>query len=182
MKKVLFGLVILLGVGAVYFAFLKEPNATVTVAPEANATTLASDSQPATGLSLPGMTDLTGKRAELAGDKLLFINVWATWCGPCIMEMPSIEKLYAHFKDNDKIAFYVISDEGADIVNPFVAKKGYQLPMYLYSGRYPAKLDGNAIPRTYIVKNGEVLVSEVGARDWSSQEVIDVITKELETL
>lgn len=181
MKKILIGLVTLLALGAVYFVFIQNPdqNSNDTIA---NSMSDMAEAGVPSGLELPGMTDLEGNAVSLAHDKLVFINVWATWCGPCNMEMPSIQELYGKYKDNDKIAFYVISDEDTETVVPFVKKKNYDLPLYLYAGRYPMELDGNAIPRTYIISKGKVLVSEIGARNWSDPEVVEMIDRELESI
>lgn len=125
------------------------------------------------------LSDMKGNAVAMDSTKLAFINVWATWCGPCNAEMPSIEKLYDRYKDNPKIAFYVVSDENPATVTSFLQKKEYKLPFYLYSGNYPETLNGNAIPRTYLLRNGEVLIEQVGAINWNDPQVFDFIDKEL---
>jgi len=57
--------------------------------------------------------------AEHAGDKTLFLNFWATWCGPCVAEMPSIEKLYSQFGSD--MAFVCVSGEQAETIKKFMA-------------------------------------------------------------
>lgn len=179
MKKVLIGLVTLLAIGAIYFAFFNDQgNGTEEVTADNFNNEMQEMSVPS-GLHLPGMIDLEGNAVNLDHEKLVFINVWATWCGPCNMEMPSIQELYSRYKDNDKIAFYVISDEDSETVVPFVQRKKYDLPLYLYTGRYPAELEGNAIPRTYIISKGKVVVHEVGARNWNDPAVVEMIEQEL---
>lgn len=155
---------------AVYFVFFKspaQPNNELAEAP----TALES-------VYLP-LTDLTGKEVSMDENKIAFVNVWATWCGPCNMEMPGIQTLYNKYKDNGKIEFYIISDEDAETVNPFIARKGYDLPFYQYAGAYPQALDGNAIPRTYIIYKGKILAQEIGASQWDRPEVIELIEKQL---
>lgn len=125
------------------------------------------------------LSDLKGNLVSMDTSKLVFINVWATWCGPCNAEMPSIQTLYQRYKDHPKMVFYVVSDEDASTVVPFLKKKEYELPFYLYSGTYPGPLNGNAIPRTYMVKNGKVLVEQIGAMNWNDPQVFDFIDKEL---
>ncbi len=182
MKKGLVGLAVFLALGAVYFVFFNNPDQPAGDIGGDDTAIVSGEPVVPTGLKLPGMTDLEGNRVDLDDSKLTFINVWATWCGPCNMEMPSIQELYGRYKENDKIEFFVISDEDSETVLPFVQKKKYDLPLYLYAGRYPAELDGNAIPRTYIIKDGRVLVSEVGARNWNDPEVVEMIEKELESI
>ena len=128
---------------------------------------------------LSELRDLEGKPVAMDENKLVFLNVWATWCGPCNMEMPGIQKLYDKYKTHEKVSFYIISDEDAATVNPFIARKGYNLPFYQFAGAYPPALDGNAIPRTYIIYKGKILVEEVGASQWDRPEIVELIEKQL---
>jgi len=125
------------------------------------------------------LSDMKGNMVAMDASKLSFINVWATWCGPCIAEMPSIQSLYERYKDNPKMAFYIVSDEEPTTVQNFLQKKDYQLPFYLYSGNYPAPLSGNAIPRTYMVRDGKVLAEQIGAVDWNDPQIFKFIDEQL---
>ncbi|MCF0074831.1 TlpA family protein disulfide reductase [Dyadobacter sp. CY261] len=170
-RQVSFILLLLIAGAAVYYAFFKSP---VQENHEfAGAPPTATES-----VYLP-LTDLTGKGVTMDENKIAFVNVWATWCGPCNIEMPGIQTLYNKYKDHSNVAFYIISDEDAETVNPFIARKGYNLPFYQYAGPYPAALDGNAIPRTYIIYKGKILVQEIGASQWDRPEVIELIEKQL---
>lgn len=169
-KKISLVLLLLIAGAAVYFAFFKSP------VPQRSDLAEAPAAQESVYLPL---TDLTGKEVAMDENKIAFVNVWATWCGPCNMEMPGIQTLYNKYKDHSKIAFYIISDEDAETVNPFIARKGYQLPFYQYAGPYPSALDGNAIPRTYIIYKGKILAQEIGASQWDRPEVIELIEKQL---
>ncbi len=80
------------------------------------------------------------------------------------------------------MAFYIISDEDPATVTPFVQRKGYQLPFYRFAGVYPPQLNGDAIPRTYILRNGQVLAQEIGANRWDDPQVIAFIEQQLQTL
>lgn len=125
------------------------------------------------------LSDMKGNMVAMDTSKLTFINVWATWCGPCIAEMPSIESLYERYKDHPKMAFYIVSDEEPTTVQNFLQKKDYQLPFYLYSGNYPAPLSGDAIPRTYMVRSGKVLAEQIGAVDWNDPQIFKFIDEQL---
>src|SRR5690606_35409006 len=81
---------------------------------------------------LTAMYDLEGNQVDMEKNKLIFLNVWATWCGPCVMEMPGIQSLYERYKTNDNVRFYIVSDEDAETVVPFIQRKGYELPFYIY--------------------------------------------------
>jgi len=169
-RKISLVLLLLTASAAVYFAFFKSP------VPENNQVAEAPFAQESVYLPL---RDLAGKEVAMDENKIAFVNVWATWCGPCNMEMPGIQTLYNKYKDHSKIAFYIISDEDAETVNPFISRKGYELPFYQYAGPYPQALDGNAIPRTYIIYKGKILTQEIGASQWDRPEVIELIEKQL---
>jgi thiol-disulfide isomerase/thioredoxin len=174
-KKLSLVLLLLVAGAAVYFVFFKSPAQEGNVVAEAPA---AGSPAVQESVYLP-LTDLTGKEVAMDENKIAFVNVWATWCGPCNMEMPGIQTLYNKYKDHSKIAFYIISDEDAETVNPFIARKGYNLPFYQYAGPYPSALDGNAIPRTYIIYKGKILAQEIGASQWDRPEVVELIEKQL---
>lgn len=163
-KKILLAALLLVLVGALYFVFSgKEETKNVVEADMVHGES--------TGVYLTGLTDLEGNAAVMNDEKVVFLNVWATWCGPCNIEMPGIQTLYNKYKDNPKVSFYIVSDEDAGTVTPFIAKKGYELPFFQYRGNYPAMLDGNAIPRTYIIHKGKILVSEIGASQWDRPDI-----------
>lgn len=171
-KKLLVAGLIIVAVFAVYFSFFKQADEVLEVS-ETGATAQGS------GVYLSGMSNLDGQAVAMDEDKLIFLNVWATWCGPCNMEMPGIQKLYEKYKTHDKVAFYIVSDEDSETVNPFIERKGYQLPFYRFTGAYPTALDGNAIPRTYIIHKGKILAQEIGASQWDRPEIVDLIDKQL---
>lgn len=168
-KKILVTVLAVVAIGAVYFALFKTPENTA----ETGLKPVSSS------MYISSLKDLKGNQVAMNEDKLIFVNVWATWCGPCNMEMPGIQKLYDKYKNHGKVAFYIVSDEDPETVNPFIEKKGYQLPFYQFAGPYPPALDGNAIPRTYIIYKGEILAQEVGASQWDRPEVVELIEKKL---
>ncbi|MCE6990413.1 TlpA family protein disulfide reductase [Dyadobacter sp. CY323] len=171
-KKFFVIVLLVIGFAAVYLAFFKP---TVRQSDVVS----ADEQQGSSSVYLDALRDLHGKPVSMDENKLIFMNVWATWCGPCNMEMPGIQKLYDKYKSHEKIAFYIISDEDAETVNPFIERKGYNLPFYQFSGPYPAALDGNAIPRTYIIYKGKILAEEIGASQWDRPEIVDLIERQL---
>lgn len=171
-KKILIPALLLVAALAVYFVFRGSNDGTDSANP-------AGTSAATNGVYLATLSDLKGDPVAMDESKLIFLNVWATWCGPCNMEMPSIQKLYDKYKSNDKVAFYIVSDEAPETVNPFVERKGYQLPFFRYTDAYPVALDGNAIPRTYIIHKGKILAQDVGASQWDRPEIIELIDKHL---
>lgn len=119
--------------------------------------------------------------SELKG-KVVFINFWATWCPPCINEMPTIDKLKQHFKDRKELDFIMVDiDNEIEASTAFMKEYGYDLPVYTALGEIPSTFLGNAIPTTVILdKTGEIFVRLEGGRDYYSKEMIDTIQELLD--
>lgn len=113
---------------------------------------------------------------EDAQDQVVMVNFWATWCPPCIAEMPSIQRLYDQYKD--EVAFYFVTDESPEKVMAFMNKQGYDLPIYFPQTASPKLLEHKALPSTYILgKNGQIHIKETGAAKWDSKRVTDLLDK-----
>lgn len=111
--------------------------------------------------------------SELSG-KVVFINLWATWCPPCIAELPDLIKLYDDY--GDKVVFLFISNESLPALKAFVDKKGYQIPVYFPVTGYPADFEANSIPTTFIVnKKGEIVVQKNGVAKWNSNRTRNIL-------
>ncbi|WP_318345825.1 TlpA family protein disulfide reductase [Flagellimonas baculiformis] len=116
------------------------------------------------------LVDLEGKQIDFQSTKgkVAVVNVWATWCPPCVAELPSFVELYGDYKDKVVFAF-VANDEKAK-VEAFLKKKGYGLPVYFQASEAPQELTGSTIPATYIIsKSGKIVVDEKGAANWNSE-------------
>lgn len=105
--------------------------------------------------------------------KTIFLNIWATWCGPCRMEMPSIQKLYSQV-DNDKILFVMLSvdrSEDLDKVKNFINDKEYTFPVYTPASTLPSQLQVSIIPSTFVISpDGKIVSSESGAANYDTPE------------
>lgn len=113
--------------------------------------------------------------------KVIFLNFWATWCMPCVAELPSIDKLYHKFK-NDNIVFLLISNEDVEKVNRYREKKGYEIPFYIIDdeGVIPQQYYSRSIPTTFIInKEGRIVKASTGAEDWDDHEFIEELKKML---
>tara|TARA_Y100000815_G_scaffold104102_1_gene92997 strand:- start:3298 stop:3909 length:612 start_codon:yes stop_codon:yes gene_type:complete len=102
--------------------------------------------------------------------KVIFMNLWATWCPPCVAEMPNIAKL--HKEMGDEVAFVMLSfDQDFDNAKDFKKRKGYDLPIYAPASNLPKMFQSSALPTTYIIDTGGNLVLvHRGMADYSDQE------------
>lgn len=110
--------------------------------------------------------------------KTIFMNFWATWCRPCIMEMPSIEKASQKLKD-EKIVFLMVSNETKGQIKDFADSHTWQFN-YARLDMPLEQLNIQGLPTTYIINaEGQLVFSEMGARDWSSDENIQLIQQHM---
>jgi thiol-disulfide isomerase/thioredoxin len=123
------------------------------------------------------ITTLDGEEIELNeyDDKVIFLNLWATWCAPCIKEMPSIEALSKKFEG--KVEFILASNEEIEKIVQFKNKKPFDLD-YFKIQNSPESLGVYALPATFIIgKDGNIVFEEKGSRDWNSEESTELINK-----
>ncbi|WP_339756187.1 TlpA disulfide reductase family protein [uncultured Winogradskyella sp.] len=112
-------------------------------------------------------TTLNFKETE---GKVVLINFWATWCPPCIAEMPSLQALYNDY--NDKVVFLFVTSDNFKTVEQFKTKKGFDFLVFNPLNEIPDELKTGSIPRTFVInKQGEIVVDESGAIDWNSETV-----------
>ncbi|MBR9845978.1 MAG: TlpA family protein disulfide reductase, partial [Algicola sp.] len=120
------------------------------------------------------LKDLSGETYDFNSAKgnVILINFWATWCPPCIAEMPSMEELYLKYKDNDKVVFLFVSNEDVAVIEGFMSKKEFSFNVYQSLTQYPQEFDVTTIPRTFLIdKNGEIVIDKSGPADWNSSQV-----------
>ncbi|WP_010664811.1 TlpA family protein disulfide reductase [Marinilabilia salmonicolor] len=102
--------------------------------------------------------------------KPVFLNFWATWCPPCIAEMPSIQELYDEYRN--EVAFVLVSNESVDVIKSYFEKHGYSFPIYILRSGVPAVFETSTIPSTYLIgSNGRLLISKTGAAKWNSSKM-----------
>lgn len=104
--------------------------------------------------------------------KVVLLNFWATWCGPCVGEMPAFEKLYSEY--GEKIAILAVDcAEDKDTVKQFVSDNGYTFPIaYDTEGAISAKYPTSGIPYTLVIgKDGKVQKTFLGADDADAQYI-----------
>lgn len=107
--------------------------------------------------------------------KVVLVNFWATWCPPCVAEMPSLQKLYNDY--GEKVEFVLIANDEKEKVKRFLSKKEYDFPVYFEKNSSPEVISPEYIPTTFIIdKAGNVVVEKTGAANWNStttRELLD---------
>jgi thiol-disulfide isomerase/thioredoxin len=122
------------------------------------------------------LKDLEGNTFDLNTSKgrVTLINLWATWCPPCIAEMPSIQALSTDYKD--KIDIILVSNEDQEVVKQFLKEKSYDLQVYTPTTEAPETFDVKSIPRTFLLdRKGNIIIDESGAANWNSEKVRNTI-------
>ncbi len=119
------------------------------------------------------LVSLEGKSVNLADfrGKVIFLNYWATWCPPCIAEMPNIQALYDEYSQNDQIRFVMVSrDEEPEKARSFLERKEYSLPAYRLVGPRPQNLQSSILPTTIVInKEGKIVVKEKGMANYNTR-------------
>ncbi len=107
---------------------------------------------------------------QLPADKPILINFWATWCPPCIAELPSLQRLYNQY--HTQVDFYFISDEDPQTLRAFLLKKGYTIPVYTIQNSVQGKLYSRSIPASFLIApNGRLIMNKTGAAKWDGERV-----------
>jgi len=120
--------------------------------------------------------DLNGEKLDMNDlkGKVIFLNLWATWCGPCRVEMPSIQKLYESV-DKDKIAFVILSldqENQRAKIEQFVKEKKFTFPVFQPASPLPKLLRVNTIPTTFIIgPDGKVKNKQTGMANYDTDEM-----------
>jgi len=114
------------------------------------------------------------KMADIKG-KVVFLNFWATWCPPCVDEMPSIQRLHEKLKD-EGVVFVCISNEETSKVSGFAREKGFTFPIYTMRGVPPAIFKTRGIPATFILSpDGKIAFKHIGSAKWDDDKSVDFI-------
>jgi len=122
------------------------------------------------------LKDLQNKSINLekSKGKPLLINFWATWCSPCLAELPGLVELYEEFGDD--VDFYFVSNESADKLKSFLATKKLNIPVYMPNSKLPDFYSSNSIPTTYLINSeGKLVAKANGMANWDSNKVKETI-------
>jgi peroxiredoxin len=128
----------------------------------------------APNFSLPGLDGRMVSLTDYKG-KVVLLNIWATWCPPCVEEMPSMEKLYQELKgEGFKILAVSIDESGVQDVLPFMKKHKLSFPALIDSkGTLKELYQTTGVPESFIIDKDGILVEKViGPRNWAVPEAI----------
>jgi peroxiredoxin len=126
--------------------------------------------------------DLAGKtvRIDDLRGKVVVLNLWATWCPPCVEEMPSLEALARKMAGRDLVVLAVSQDELPDKVKPWIDERRFRSMTVLLDARGEL---GNALgvtgyPETFVVdRQGKIVLHHIGYRDWASPDVVAALER-----
>ncbi|MCW8963307.1 MAG: TlpA family protein disulfide reductase [Gammaproteobacteria bacterium] len=131
------------------------------------------------------LKDMQGKTHRLSGyrGKVVLVNFWATWCPPCIEELPSLQRLLELYEGKDFTILTIDVGEPAELIRPFLSQVGVNDLTVLLDADGTTHKDWNiyVFPTNFLLdQSGKIRYAAVGALNWDEQNVIDTINKLLE--
>ncbi len=107
--------------------------------------------------------------------KIVFINFWATWCPPCVGEMPSINKLYEKHRNNKDVVFIMIDvDANLQKASSFMQQRKYNMPLYEMASGVNEQLFSGVLPTTFVLdKKGRISFKGEGAANYNSKKFVN---------
>lgn len=140
--------------------------------------------QGGSGLTSFGEADFDWRVRPLGGEattleafqgKVLLINLWASWCTPCVREMASMERLRQRLSDTG-VEFLIVATEGERTVRRFLRRYPYDLPIFLEERPIPPAFGAVGIPTSWVVdRRGRIVLRHHGEAVWDSEEVEDLL-------
>ncbi len=107
-------------------------------------------------------------------NRVVLINFWATWCPPCIAEMPDLQALYDDY--GKQVDFYFITNDEPERIDAFFAKHAYNLPVYYSTSSLPKPLNGYSLPTTYVLdKKGNIVIEKTGTANWNGEKMRNLL-------
>ncbi|MEE4329424.1 MAG: TlpA disulfide reductase family protein [Wenzhouxiangella sp.] len=107
--------------------------------------------EPLADFELTDLDNRTWTQADIDGKRTL-INLWAMWCGPCLLELPKVQELHERYRDNSDVQVLTINiDDAAGVARELMRREGYDFPVLLIKDREQTAFDGFGIPRNWLI-------------------------------
>ncbi len=130
----------------------------------------------APSLVLPDLDGKSVKLDDLRG-KVVVLNLWATWCPPCVEEMPTLDGLAKKMAGRDLVVLAVAEDDDSSRVGPWIRERGFTLPVLLDGRGVVGSYFGiTGYPETFIIdRQGKIVHRHVGFRDWIEPGIVSAL-------
>ncbi|HLF34726.1 MAG TPA: TlpA disulfide reductase family protein, partial [Cyclobacteriaceae bacterium] len=118
------------------------------------------------------LKDISGQTLDVRTlkGKTIFLNFWATWCPPCIAEMPDIEKLYKNVKGEGIVFLMVSVDDDFEKAKKFAEKRNLSMKIYAPDSGIPTVFTSRTIPSTYVISpGGKIVMKREGMARYNSR-------------
>jgi thiol-disulfide isomerase/thioredoxin len=130
------------------------------------------------------LEDLDGTVHSLSDHlgKVVFLNFWATWCGPCRFEMPSMERLHEELNEEGLVILAVDLQESKEQVSRFADELDLTFTILMdKTGTVGAQYGARSIPTTYLIdREGKIFARAIGAREWDTPQMINLFREILQ--
>lgn len=163
LKYILTGVVVILLVGFTVYAATQRKT-------ERKKTSIADIGGNALDFALVDSAGEPFNMSELKGHTVV-LNFWASWCMPCVYEMPELQQFY-DAQDKNKVKVVLVAlDRDFTKSQKFMERKGYTMPYYRPAGNIPAAFNVSAIPTTFIINsNGQIISTYSGMTSFMSPD------------
>ena len=159
-----------------YWTPQREPEDSSALRGQALDTSQVEEREPAPDFRLP---DLAGKSVTLSDyrGKVVFLNFWATWCGPCRFEAPSLQRLYERMAGEDFEILAVSLDDRKEVIRSFAVQYDLHFPILWDQDQKVSRLYGvTGVPFSVLIdRRGQIVFTIFGAREWDSNLWIESI-------
>jgi len=115
---------------------------------------------------------------EQARGRVVLVNFWATWCMPCVAEMPGLQALYEDY--GDKVDFVLLTTDDKAKTLAFLQEHHFSFPVYHAVGGIPQEFHTQTIPRSFLLDKKGYIVIDTGRADWDTAKVRKLLDDLLE--
>lgn len=126
------------------------------------------------------LRDINGESVDFSTfkGKTVFLNFWATWCPPCIAEMPDIHDLYNKVQNEDIVFVMLSQDKDFQKAIDYIKKKEYDFPVYSLNSRLPQVYHSQSIPTTFVISpKGKIVSKRSGMAKYDTEKFRDFLTQ-----